>query len=129
MNLTNTSTRYGALSIGLHWLMFLLIAAGYTCIELRVLLERGSDTREALKTWHYMLGLTVFVLVWLRLLLTLLQPRPAIAPPLSGVQQWLARIMHWLLYALMIGMPIAKHSSNKDFSKRIRALRILSKSE
>ncbi len=50
--------RYGALSIGLHWLMLLLIAAVYACIELRGNFPKGSDMREGLKTWHLMLGLT-----------------------------------------------------------------------
>ena len=67
MGLTNTNDRYGSLSIAMHWLMFLLLIGVYACIELRELYPKGSDPREALKTWHFTLGLTVFVLVWLRL--------------------------------------------------------------
>ena len=35
MHFKNTAERYGALSIGFHWLMLLLIASVYACIELR----------------------------------------------------------------------------------------------
>lgn len=107
MNWKNTSNRYGPISIGMHWLMFLLIVAVYACIELREFFPKGSDPREAFKTWHFMLGLSVFVLVWLRLGLRLLQPSPLIEPPPVAWQQHLAKVMHWLLYALMIAMPVA----------------------
>lgn len=107
MNWKNSEQRYGTLSVSLHWLMFLLIVAVYACIELREFFPRGSDTRAAFKAWHFTLGLTVFALVWFRLLLRLLQPVPSITPPLPGWQRFFASAMHILLYALMIAMPIA----------------------
>jgi cytochrome b561 len=103
----NTIERYGSLSIGMHWLMVLLLVAVYACIELRELFPKGSDPREALKTWHYMLGLSVFVLVWLRLVMHLSGPTPRIMPEQSTWQRLSARLMHVALYALMIGMPLA----------------------
>lgn len=99
-------SRYGRLSIALHWLMLLLIGGVYLCIELKGSYPRGSDTRELLKQWHFMLGLTVFALVWLRLLGRLLVPPPAITPVLPAWQGLLAKLMHVALYALMIGMPL-----------------------
>jgi cytochrome b561 len=90
----------------MHWLMLLLIAAVYACIELRELYERGSETREALKTWHYMLGLSVFVLVWVRLIAWITGPSPAIVPTPPKWQVWAAKAMHIGLYGLMIGLPI-----------------------
>jgi cytochrome b561 len=107
MGWSNTPNRYGSVSIALHWLMFLLIVAVYACMELREFFPKGSDPRAAMKTWHFMLGLSVFVLVWLRLGLRLLQVKPAIAPQPVTWQRYLATVMHWALYALMIGMPIA----------------------
>ena len=107
MNWKNTSNRYGSVSIGLHWLMFLLIAAVYACIELREIYPKGSDPRDALKAWHFTLGLSVLALVWLRLLIRVLQPSPVIVPPPVAWQQRLAKAVHWLLYALMLAMPVA----------------------
>ena len=63
MSWKNTNYRYGSLSIGLHWLMFLLMIAVYATIELREFYPKGSDPREALKVWHFMLGLSVLALV------------------------------------------------------------------
>lgn len=106
MNWRNTTVRYGALSIGLHWLMLLLLAAVYACIELRELFPKGSDPRQALKTWHFMLGLSVLLLVALRLLVHLAGPEPRIEPNPPRWQNLLAKLMHFALYVFMIGMPL-----------------------
>lgn len=103
---TRLPLRYGRLSIGLHWLMLLLIAVVYACIELKGNFPKGSETRELLKHWHFMLGLAVFALVWLRLLARLIGPTP---PSDANAPRWEripARLMHLALYALMIGLPL-----------------------
>lgn len=107
MALGNTRDRYGALSMALHWLMFLLLVGVYACIELRELYPKGSDPRDALKAWHFTLGLTVFALVWLRLALRLFQLTPTITPPVPGWQHVLSKIVHFALYAMMICLPVA----------------------
>lgn len=106
MSWKNTTTRYGNLSMAMHWLMLALIAAVYTCIELRENYPRGSDIREALKTWHYMLGLSVLALVWLRIAFRAWGPTPRIEPASPGWQMLMAKTMHLALYILMIGQPL-----------------------
>lgn len=107
MNWKNTTARYGSLTIGLHWLMLLLFIGVYGTIELRELFEKGSDPREALKTWHFMLGMLVFLLVWLRIAARLSGPTPAIVPEPVAWQQLASKLMHLALYVLMIAMPIS----------------------
>ena len=102
----NTTDRYGSLSIGMHWLMLVLLAAVYACIELRGLYPRGSDPREALKQWHFMLGLLVFVLVWLRLALRMVGASPQALPGTGVWQHRLASAVHLALYAFMLAMPL-----------------------
>ncbi len=94
---------YSRLSIALHWLMLLLLAAVFACIELRENYPRGSDIREALKTWHFMLGLSVFVLVWIRLIARWRTPLLAAG---GGWTRWPAAAVHLALYAGMIGLPL-----------------------
>lgn len=106
MNWKNTTTRYGSLTIGIHWLMLLLFVAAYGTIELREIFEKGSDPREALKAWHFMLGMLVFVLVWLRIAARLSGPTPAINPAPPKAQEMVAKLLHLSLYLLMIGMPL-----------------------
>jgi cytochrome b561 len=141
MDWKNTTSRYGSLTIGIHWLMFLLFVAVYATIELRELFEKGSDPREALKTWHFMLGMLVFALVWLRLAARLSGPTPGIQPEPPNWQQLSAKLLHLALYALMLGLPLmgwlllsasgkpipffglqlpALISENKDLAKQIK---------
>lgn len=103
---TDQDNRYKPLSIGLHWLMLLLLVAVYACIELRELYPKASDPREALKVWHFMLGMMVFVLVWVRLVARLLSPSPRIVPGSPAWQALLAKLAHMALYLLMIGLPL-----------------------
>jgi cytochrome b561 len=106
MPLRNTSSRYGSLMISLHWLTVLLLIGVYACIELRELYPRGSDPRELLKTWHFMLGLSVFSVTVLRLCVRGFNRSPAISPLLPPWQDKLSRLMHLLLYLLILGLPI-----------------------
>lgn len=106
MNWKNAASRYGSLSIGIHWLMLLLFVAMYGTVELHELFEKGSDPRKLLMTWHFMLGILVFVLVWLRLAARLSGPTPAILPEPPGLQQLSSKLLHLALYVLMIGMPL-----------------------
>jgi len=99
-------TRYGSLLIALHWFMLLLIVAVYACIELREIYPRGSEMREALKTWHFMLGLAIFALVWLRLLARLSGGTPPIVPRPPAWQLLVANAVELALYLFMIAMPL-----------------------
>ncbi|MCU9945891.1 cytochrome b [Pseudomonas sp. PDM13] len=107
MTSTTPPSRYGKPSIALHWLMLVLIAAVYACIELKGNFPKGSDTRELLKQWHFMLGLSVLALVLLRILARLLSKTPPIIPNPPAWQNALAKLMHLALYGLMLGLPLA----------------------
>lgn len=106
MSWLNNEQHYGRISIALHWLMLMLMIGVYGCIEFRELYERGSDPREALKAWHFTLGLSVFVIIWFRIGLYVLQHRPAVSPQLPVWQARLSRVVHIALLLLMAIMPI-----------------------
>jgi cytochrome b561 len=106
MQWNSTTDRYGSLSIAMHWLMLALLVAVYACIELREFYPKGSDPREALKQWHFMLGLSVFALVWLRLALRVAGASPQTRPAVGLLQHRLAVAMHLALYVFMLAMPL-----------------------
>ena len=100
---TAVPERYRAASIGLHWLMFVLMAAAYAAIELHERFPRGTGVRETLETGHFVLGLSVFVAVWLRIAARLAWRAPA--PIEQGWRHAASVVTHGLLYVLMIAMP------------------------
>jgi cytochrome b561 len=106
MNWLNTTERYGSVSIALHWVMLALLVAVYACINLSDAFPKGSEPREALKAWHYTLGLSVFALVWLRLAARLPGQAPRIPPETPRWQATAATLVHVALYVLMIGLPL-----------------------
>ena len=94
---------YSWVSIVLHWLTLGLLVAVYAVILLREEYPRGSEIREALKAWHFSLGLTGFLIVWIRLIARLIHPARRLA------RGWMARASaatHLALYGFMIAMPL-----------------------
>lgn len=67
MTAATNRERFHPLSIGAHWLTLLLLVAVYALIELKGVFPKGSEARELAKTWHAMLGLAVFAIVFVRL--------------------------------------------------------------
>ena len=106
MNMRNTAERYGSLSIAMHWLMLVLLVAVYATILLRELYPKGSDPRDALKMWHFMLGLSVFTLVFLRIAIRFFGAAPRIVPTPPHWQHLAAVAMHLALYLFLIVMPL-----------------------
>jgi cytochrome b561 len=79
--------------------MFALLIGVYLAAEL----QEGGRARN-FATWHYTLGLSVFVLVWIRIAARLIWPAPAEVE--HGWRNALSKVIHGALYVLMIAMPV-----------------------
>ncbi len=101
------SRRYGAISIFLHWTIALLIIVqiGLGWYMNEILPDR-SPARASVLPLHISVGLTILLLVLIRLGVRLTHR----APPLpSGMALWeriLARASHILFYLLMLALPL-----------------------
>ena len=104
--MTTMNAKYTSTAKGLHWLMTLLIlgllALGFYMEDLPL-----SPEKLQLYSWHKWAGVTVFLLVWLRLLWRMSHQPPAYPVSMSGLQQALAHAGHGLLYALMVIIPLS----------------------
>lgn len=100
------SARYAPVLRRLHWLMVVLIAAGYLLIEQRGLFPRGSGGRYAMIQSHYWVGISIFCLAWWRLASRRKHGAPLITPALPVWQTLLSSLTHFALYAFFIVMPI-----------------------
>lgn len=100
------NTHYTATAKGLHWLMALmvlgLLALGFYMSDLPL-----SPEKLQFYSWHKWAGVTVFALVWLRLLWRVTHRPPAHPWTMSSLQQGLAHTGHLVLYVLMIVIPLS----------------------
>jgi cytochrome b561 len=88
----------------LHWLMATLIVA---MIFIGVgMVASVSERHSWLVRVHKPLGIALLALVVVRLIVRLRHRPPALPPDLSKLQLLAARTSHWLLYVLMIAMPL-----------------------
>ena len=89
----------------LHWLVFTAAALAVADIEIKGYFPKGSADRAQMTLWHESFGLAVLLLMTLRLVV-----RASVqVPPLPSGPRWMeisAHVMHWLLYLLMLGMPV-----------------------
>lgn len=88
----------------LHWLMAALIVA---MLFIGVGMVASVSERHAwLVRIHKPLGIAILVLVIVRLVVRLRNPPPPLPSDLPWPQKLAAHASHWLLYLLMIAMPL-----------------------
>jgi len=105
MPLRNTSDRYGAVAKAFHWLTLLLLIGSFT-IAYSMVDMRISPRKLELYSWHKWVGVTIFLIVILRLAWRLRNPAPPLPEGMSTLQRRLAALSHILLYTILIVMPL-----------------------
>ena len=100
------NTTYTPVAKSLHWLMALLI------LGLLVLGTYMSDLplspqKLELYAWHKWAGVTVFMLVWLRLAWRVAHRPPGLPASLSPRMRLAAHAGHAALYVLMVLIPLS----------------------
>ena len=105
LNNPAVQARYGTGAQALHWVMFLLIAAMYFLGMSMVAME-VSPERLRYFSLHKSIGVTLLVLVGVRLLWWQLHPAPSLPVSMPRWEQSASRIVHALLYALMAIVPL-----------------------
>jgi len=112
--------RYARPMIALHWLIAIAIIA-MLCIGFYMVgLPRGLPFKSDLINFHKSLGITVFLLVLIRILVRLAYGRPPL-PPMRTWQRAAASITQALLYAGMVAMPLTGYlgSSFNKFGTKL----------
>jgi len=99
--------RYTSAAQALHWitaaLMFIILPIAWVMVNM----PDSAKSADLLFTLHKSIGLTILAIVALRLIWRASHP----APPLPGsVARWdriAATASHWMLYVILLGMPIS----------------------
>ncbi len=98
--------RYDGFSMVLHWLTVLVVLVQVIIGLTMVALSAGA-AQNALFYLHKSLGVTLLLLVPLRLLWRIAHPWPPLPPDVPALQAAVARINHALLYVALLVMAIS----------------------
>lgn len=114
MNATTVPTAYTRTAIALHWLIALLIFAGFG-LGLTMVDMPFSPQKLKFISWHKWIGVTVFALAAARLLWKLTHPAPPLPAAMPAWQKTAAHASHHLLYVLFFLIPMSGwlYSSSK----------------
>lgn len=97
--------QYGATAKVFHWLIVALLVAQYLIGWLMPDIHRGMKPGAAM-TFHISIGITILVLIVLRLAWRLAHP----VAPESSLPPWQrlsSEAVHWLLYAIVLATTIS----------------------
>jgi len=93
--------------IYLHWIMLVVIVIAFAAMEFRGIFPKGSEERMLMKLVHYSAGFTVLALLGVRIFFRISRQAPAIRPEPSKQTILMAKLMHLMLYIIMLLMPIS----------------------
>jgi cytochrome b561 len=107
MQLRNSSSRYGLVSILLHWgvalVVFGLFALGLWMVDL----DYYDTWRKAAPDLHKSIGLTLFAVMVVRVVWRFISPPPPALSTQSRLVQWGAKLGHLFLYVGLFALMFA----------------------
>lgn len=98
---------YTATAMWFHWITAALVAAILPIAWVMTNMGDHNPWSGLLFTVHKSLGLTIVAIVVLRLAWRASHPAPPLAGRAGAAVAMLARTNHWLLYAILLVMPIS----------------------
>lgn len=104
MPIANSTSRYGTISQGIHWVTALLVVLLLLSGKVGEIEAKDSN---ALYYWHSSLGLTILLLVIARVIWRIVSPPPPFPPAMSTPARRIARASHVLFYALLVAVPLS----------------------
>jgi cytochrome b561 len=102
----NEDNRYGKVSRMLHWTIAILFIALIPMGIFTSMIPEDADYRNAYYVVHKSLGVTIFLLVLVRLVWNKLSQRPSLDNALTTREEKLAHRAHNTLYFMMLAIPI-----------------------
>jgi cytochrome b561 len=104
---TTCSGRYTLTAQALHWitaaLMFVVLPIAWVMVNV----PKSAEFRDLLFTLHKSVGLTIVLLVAVRIAWRAQHPAPPLEVGLARWEKVAASGSHWVLYVVLVGMPIS----------------------
>ena len=109
--MTGKNLKYTTFAIIMHWLMVILVAVMFLIGWYMVDLPRGND-RGYFFALHKSLGLTVFLLLLLRLFWRIKNTPPKLPSEVGEFRRQVSGVVHRLFYILLFLQPISGYMSS-----------------
>ncbi|MGE0754586.1 MAG: cytochrome b [Alphaproteobacteria bacterium] len=106
MQFKNTYLQYGAVAKFFHWLIFFMVAGLLVVGTIMSDMEFSPQMLE-LYGLHKAIGIMLLALVVLRVLWKMVNISPTLPDTLNAMQKLGAKSAHWLLYGLLVAMPLS----------------------
>jgi cytochrome b561 len=99
--------RYSAVAMTLHWTIAALIVI-QLCLGwyMNEIVPDHSPAQDRVQDIHVTVGLSILVLVLVRIIWRLTHRAPPLPAGMPAWERWLAHIVHFLFYLLMLAMPL-----------------------
>jgi cytochrome b561 len=104
--------RYTPIAQVLHWLTALLVLLTLPVAWVMVNMPPTAHLAGKLFTLHESLGLTILTIVAVRLGWRARHPAPPLPPGFARWDRVAARASHWMLYVILVGMPVSGYLMN-----------------
>ena len=115
----NTERTYGSVTKTIHWLMAVMVLS---MIPMGIVANGMADAdpmKPFLFSIHKTLGVVIFFLAIARIAWAFRQPKPGGLHPDRKAETFLAELVHWLLYASLIVVPLSgwiHHAATSGFA-------------
>ena len=96
---------YGSIAKWLHWLVFALVLVQFVIAWTMPQIRRGVVPGKLINL-HLSFGVLIMAIVLIRLLWSRAYPVAPVVENIPPWQQTLARATHWLLYGLLLVLPV-----------------------
>lgn len=111
----NSAARYSRGAIALHWIIAALIVLNFILVW--VAEELPKEERGALMGNHKAIGLTILTLTVVRILWRLMRKPPPLLETLKTWEAALSKVVHVLMYGLMLAIPLAGWGMSSIYAK------------
>jgi cytochrome b561 len=111
---------YGSIAKSFHWLVFALVLVQFVIAWTMPAMRRGVIPGTLINL-HLSFGVLIMAIVLIRLLWSRAYPVAPIVENIPPWQQTLARATHWLLYGLLLVLPVLgwAAASARDWTIRV----------
>lgn len=103
----NSAERFGSLTKILHWLIFALFVAQFFLVYRREYFPKASPEKLQYLLLHESIGALLLPLALLMLVWHFIGTRPTMPSFMTQAHKVAAKIMHFLLYVVMLFQPIS----------------------